>query len=305
VYGCQAEDSLFYKLMKLFFSPGVFSVIISYNMNLMKLFKSFTGMRIWFYLILSVAAFNYAGVYANSILDFAPPPDEYSLRLIPDSLILTSSAGLFLTGKIVQNNKPSVTLEEIGSLNSDSVFILDRVFMRDFSEGFNLASGITEYSSLAMPLIPLAGTAFNSNYKQSVSIIVEYSEALMYSLGTKNLLKGLVKRFRPYAYYSETEGYFSPSYLVTENPETAMSFPSGHTTAAFTGAVFAGMMFNRYYPDSPLKIPLWITVLAAASATGVLRVMSGNHYVTDVVSGAVIGSFFGFIVPFMHDIKYE
>jgi len=270
----------------------------------MKVISSFNGRRIWLsgwgfawlITVLFITVFNCMGVYADSadnlIINTA---DEYSLEPIPDSLMLGSSAGLFLVGKIVQNNKPAVTLQEINSLNRDNVFELDRMFMRDFSGGFDLASGITEYTSLAMPLIPAAGAAFNSNYKQVISIVTEYSESLMYSLGTKNLLKGVIKRFRPYAYYLEAGGYFTP--------ETAMSFPSGHTTAAFTGAVFVGMMFNRYYPDSSLRLPVWITALTAASATGVFRVMSGNHYVTDVVSGAVIGSFFGFIVPFLHELK--
>ena len=244
------------------------------------------------FILFMIVSYASAGLYA----------DGYSLDPVLDTVTLSTSAGLFLLGKIVQNNKPAITAGEIAGLNRNDIFYIDRQFMADFSPAPDLASDITEYTSLAMPLLPALGAAVNLNYKELFSITVEYAESLMYSLGVKNLLKGMIKRFRPYAYYAGgNNGYFSPEYLAAENSETAMSFPSGHTTAAFTGAVFAGMIFDRYFPDSPLRIPVWITALTAASATGILRVLSGNHYVTDVVSGAVIGSFFGFIVPYMHD----
>ncbi len=247
-----------------------------------------------------VVSYASDGLYADvSPNDYR---DGYSLDLVLDTVTLSTSAGLFLLGKVVQNNKPAVTAGEITGLKKDDIFYIDRQFMFDFSPAPALASDITEYTSLAMPLLPVIGVAVNLNYKGLFSITVEYAESLMYSLGVKNLVKGMVKRFRPYAYYAGgNNGYYSPEYLAAKNPETAMSFPSGHTTAAFTGAVFTGMIFDRYFPDSPLRIPVWITALTAASATGILRVLSGNHYVTDVISGAVIGSFFGFIVPYMHD----
>ncbi len=36
---------------------------------------------------------------------------------------------------------------------------------------------------------------------------------------------------------------------------------------------------------------------------GVLRVWSGNHYPSDVIAGAAVGSFIGWLVPRMHKGK--
>lgn len=61
------------------------------------------------------------------------------------------------------------------------------------------------------------------------------------------------------------------------------SFPSGHTSVAFTGA---HLLFKEYRHISP-----WIGVggYAIATATGVIRVMNRAHWVSDVVTGAGIG----------------
>ena len=42
--------------------------------------------------------------------------------------------------------------------------------------------------------------------------------------------------------------------------------------------------------------------LSLAVATGVQRILSGNHFITDVLAGAAIGSLTGFVVPFLHTL---
>lgn len=69
------------------------------------------------------------------------------------------------------------------------------------------------------------------------------------------------------------------------------SFPSGHTSAAFQGAAFIHRRYGWEY-----AIPAYL----GASFVGYSRVESNNHYVEDVLAGAVIGivSSFCFATPY-------
>jgi membrane-associated phospholipid phosphatase len=58
------------------------------------------------------------------------------------------------------------------------------------------------------------------------------------------------------------------------------SFPSGHTSAAFQGAAFIHRRYGLRY-----AIPAYV----GASFVGYSRVESDNHYVEDVIAGALIG----------------
>jgi len=62
-----------------------------------------------------------------------------------------------------------------------------------------------------------------------------------------------------------------------------LSFPSGHTATAFTGA---HILFKEYRDASP-----WIGVAgyAAATTVGAMRILNQKHWFSDVVTGAGIG----------------
>jgi membrane-associated phospholipid phosphatase len=83
-------------------------------------------------------------------------------------------------------------------------------------------------------------------------------------------LKYAVERPRPYQ----------------EPGERGRSFPSGHTAAAFAGAA----CWQRRY-GWETGIPAYVL----AAATGYSRIWSGNHYLSDVAAGAVIGTVFPYI----------
>lgn len=67
--------------------------------------------------------------------------------------------------------------------------------------------------------------------------------------------------------------------------EKSSSFPSGHATVAFMAAV----ILSKYY-----KRPAIFFALAALVA--ISRVYLGMHFVTDVISGAALGSIIGYML---------
>jgi membrane-associated phospholipid phosphatase len=98
------------------------------------------------------------------------------------------------------------------------------------------------------------------------------------------------------AYHYDQDGLiqFSKSFLTTVGSTYALkysintngpdgdshSFPSGHTSMAFSGASFLQRRYGWEY-----GIPAY----AAASIVGWSRIESDNHYLKDVLAGAAVG----------------
>ena len=87
--------------------------------------------------------------------------------------------------------------------------------------------------------------------------------------------------------------------IPSERPNAgAHSMPSGHTAQAFLSATILDM---EYRDTSP-----WISVsgYAAASATGILRMVNNKHWISDVLIGAGIGIFSTKAVYFTHKYRW-
>jgi membrane-associated phospholipid phosphatase len=76
------------------------------------------------------------------------------------------------------------------------------------------------------------------------------------------------------------------------------SFPSGHSSAAFTNAVLANRNLQYLSISDNLRIALNVGNYVLASATAWARVEADGHWLSDVFAGAAIGYFFG---AFLHD----
>lgn len=75
--------------------------------------------------------------------------------------------------------------------------------------------------------------------------------------------------------------YFNKTTLGARPNGGKNSFPSGHTTGAFSGAMVFLMVFGWFWAIIPF---------ALAVLTGVSRVLSKNHWWRDVIAGAALGS---------------
>jgi membrane-associated phospholipid phosphatase len=76
------------------------------------------------------------------------------------------------------------------------------------------------------------------------------------------------------------------------------SFPSGHTSNAFTNVALANRNLQYITMSDNLRFALEVSNWLLASATGWARIEADAHWLTDVFAGAAVGYFFG---TFLHD----
>jgi len=84
-----------------------------------------------------------------------------------------------------------------------------------------------------------------------------------------------------------------------ERPDQSddLSFPSGHTSIAFTNAALL------YYEYKDSNVWYASSGFLFATATGILRIANNRHYTSDVLAGAGIGLASGLIVSYWNPFK--
>ncbi len=189
-----------------------------------------------------------------------------------------------------KGNSP-MTVEMIEKLSRSSVNWFDRGATYNYSAALSTASDVLVYATIAAPFALLADPGIRDD---AGTVGLMYLEVLAFSTALPIIAKGTVERVRPFVYNSEAP------LEQRLNDEPRLSFFSSHTTHAFASAVFLSTVFSDFYPDSRWKAYVWAGSLAAAAGVGYLRYASGQHFPTDVITGALVGSAIGWVVPRLH-----
>lgn len=205
-----------------------------------------------------------------------------TFRAIIALLILFVTAGsLPLFAESVSYDGLTFDIEDVNSF--------DRPFMNPYSKALDYTATGLELASLMTPLFLIP--APTQDYWK---LGLEYVETVAFAWGAKELAKHCVTRYRPYMYF---EG--APQDAIDDG-DFKDSFFSGHATLSFAAAGFTTFQALTYFPDSPYK---WITIgisYALCTTTAALRLASGNHFMTDILCGAVVGSALGFFIPWVN-----
>lgn len=102
-------------------------------------------------------------------------------------------------------------------------------------------------------------------------------------------LKYTVRRPRPYETYSD--------YIHNVEMESSPSFPSGHTSIAFSTATSLTLQYPRWYVIVPSY--LW------AAGVAYSRLNLGVHYPTDVLAGALLGAGSAFLTYKLNQLLWR
>ena len=137
---------------------------------------------------------------------------------------------------------------------------------------FKLVTNSTTPVSIATPVLLYAVGYFNKDVdlkKKGLYI----GESFLVNAFVTTALKYPIKRDRPFVTYPEIDN---------EVEAGSSSFPSGHTSEAFSTATSLSITFPKWYVIAPSFV--W------AGAVGYSRMDLGVHYPTDVIVGAIVGS---------------
>lgn len=122
-----------------------------------------------------------------------------------------------------------------------------------------------------------AGGIWLNGYLKKDDVIMRNGYKSVIAIGSTilitELLKRTVKRSRPYNEY--------PNEIVLRTRKSGFSFPSGHTSCAFSTATALTLSTKKWY----VAVPAY----AYAGLVGYSRMRLGAHYGSDVLAGIIVG----------------
>lgn len=145
------------------------------------------------------------------------------------------------------------------------------------------AVGVVGFGGLAL--------VWHRSVRDARGAALAYANAVGWSAAAAQWLKVTVGRERPVMYTSDAVS-------AAADRDNRRSFPSGHTTVAFSAATAYLVIAGREH--LPHRTRTALLLYGAALATGVLRVEAGKHFPTDILSGAALGAGIGWLAATVH-----
>ena len=203
--------------------------------------------------------------------------------------IFILGCGLLLTASLAKKHRKAVEWDG-NPYNIENVNALDRKLAQPYNGtldtigdfGVMLAGGMVALVVVVAFFTSLSKDKLKA-FKVAVLDSIYFGISGMYANSIYRILKTIAGRIRPYMYFA------NPSQKGIEENDFFRSWPSGHSANVFIAFAFLLTWFAVRYEDSKFKKPVLGFTLLVCLTTMVLRLLSGNHFLTDVLTGATLG----------------
>jgi membrane-associated phospholipid phosphatase len=222
--------------------------------------------------------------------DYSP----FKLDITREAVIYGAGTVAGITALALLSKLPPLTIDEVKTLDPADVNSFDRSAI-----GPKREENAGDFLLFASYALPLSFLAFEDTRNDFPELLLMYGEVLLVTGALNGIVKGIVKRTRPYTYSDET-----PIEKRTTS-EARVSFYSGHTAVTAAITFFTANVFTTYISDKTTQILIWSAAALYPAVTGYLRVDSANHFPTDVIVGYIVGAGIGFLIPELHNVSKE
>lgn len=232
----------------------------------------------------------------------APPPGDEAAPATHIQVTLAYEIPIALAGLVLWSGPLLIEMElpeGVGPLDQDDVSGLDQFVIDLHVPGARLASDVL---AGVLPLAVSAGALFElqgeGTWRHVLEDLVIVAEAMAATGIVNQITRHAYLRPRPYMYQNDPDDE-----RLHGHSEDWHSYFSGHTATAFASTTSFAMIQSIRRPGAPANAWIWGVGMSACTTMGALRVLAGDHFVSDVVTGAAVGAGFGILIPWLHEVE--
>jgi len=196
---------------------------------------------------------------------------------------------------------------EIGSLdqtNIEKINSIDRVIAGRWDIIAKTNGKL--FKNIAINLIPISLLFFTGSIKRRLVLFFIFSQGYVLTEALTGLAKGLVDRYRPFAYITHTEieklSIKAKEKLMEDIVEYDIlnSFFSGDASITAFGFIFFAISYSLFYKHNKLKAAIWAIAIIGTVLGCYFRALSGKHFPTDVLLGGLVGAAIAYGIVKIH-----
>ncbi|MEZ4829661.1 MAG: phosphatase PAP2 family protein [Bacteroidia bacterium] len=223
------------------------------------------------------------------------PDSPYNLTLKKDLPITIGAVSLSIGSQQFQRYIKPLTPAQLSSLDRMQINRFDRPTSYNWRLSAKKGSDIVGMGAILLPVTLLAFKPVREDFPE---ILIMGIQTISITNGITGFTKAAVRRNRPFTYIDATGN--SDLADAQLKRDARFSFFSGHTSLSASSTFFLAKVYSDYYPRSRAKPFVWTGAVILPAIVGALRVRSGKHFPTDVITGYVVGAAVGFLTPQLH-----
>jgi len=231
---------------------------------------------------------------------YAGATDKVALDIPADAILIAFGGIGSLVPDLFKSELAPAQCHWCGANAVDRFFhdsLAGAVFSRKTS---NTLSNLTAF--MLAPAAAIAGTLVatgpHATPDAGLRAAVIVLEGTVVAVALTQSVKLLTARARPYVVYNHPSQPDEGGLYDFSDPDSHLSFPSGHSTLA--AALGVGTAMTATLEESPAALWLWGAAGVLTVSTGFLRMMAEKHWVTDDLGGIAIGAGCGVLFPLLH-----
>ncbi len=179
---------------------------------------------------------------------------------------------------------------ELNALSQDDVPFFDKIAFQPYSSTLKGYSNYAAYLATGSTIYCL----YESDRRVLLNNLLVFSEIMIVQSAIVKWTKTLTHRYRPFVYDEDV------SYSKKKQRNSQHSFYSMHSSTVFASATCG---YYYYFQKYGHNILIGSLLFGTAGATAILRVAAAQHFPSDVVVGAIVGSGISYVICKYHQNK--